>query len=140
MLFSRRLLLCNVFLAMLGGTRANCAASLGLVEGHLNILSLKEVELAHEKSRQVTPKAHPQNYSEYPLIILSKDGQREVARVIADREGNYRVTLPPGDYILDVQRGASGRPLGYLRAEPHSFTILPNQTVRVDMDIDTGVR
>ena len=82
---------------MLGGTRANCAASPGLVEGHLNILSLKEVELAHEKSRQVTPKAHPQNYSEYPLIILSKDGQREVARVIADREGNYRVTLPPGD-------------------------------------------
>ena len=136
MRFPQRLLLCTVFLAVLGGTRANCAASPGFVEGHLNIVSLREVELAHEKSPRVMPKAHPQNYAEFPLIILSKDGKREVASALADREGNYRVTLPPGDYILDV----AGRGRGLLRAEPQSFTIVSNQTVRVEMNIDTGIR
>jgi hypothetical protein len=136
MRFSQRLLLYAVFLAVLGGTRANCAAPPGFVEGHLNIVSLKEVELAHEKSRRVLPTKHSQNYAEYPLIILSKDGKREVARAIADREGNFRVTLPPGDYILDV----AGRGHGPLRAEPQPFTIVSNQTVRIDMNIDTGIR
>jgi hypothetical protein len=136
MRFSERLLLCTVFLAVLGGTRANCAAAPGFVEGHLNIVSLKEVELAHEKSPRELPTKHSQNYAEYPLIILSQDGRREVARAIADREGNYRVTLPPGDYVLDV----AGRGHGLLRAEPRRFTVVSKETVRVDMDIDTGVR
>ena len=47
-----------------------------------------------------------ENYAEYPLIILSRDGKKEIARVTADENGNYRVALPPGDYVLDVQ----GRP------------------------------
>ena len=44
--------------------------------------------------------------------------------------------LPPGDYVLDVQRRARG----HVRAKPQRFTIVSNHTVRVDMDIDTGVR
>jgi hypothetical protein len=56
--------------------------------------------------------------------------------VTADAEGNYRLALPPGDYILDVEGRAPKR----LRATRRPFTVLPNQTVRVDMDIDTGIR
>ena len=123
-------------MAVLAGTWSNFAASPGFVEGHLSIASLKEVELAHEKSPTVTSKAHPQNYDEYPLIVLTSNGQRRVARAIADREGNYRVGLPPGDYILDVQ----GRGPGGIRATPRPFTVISNQTVRVDMNIDTGIR
>ena len=44
-----------------------------------------------------------ENYADYPLIILSHDGEKEIARVTADENGNYRVALPPGDYVLDVQ-------------------------------------
>ena len=33
-----------------------------------------------------------------PLIILSPDGKKEIMRVTADGNGNYRATLPPGDY------------------------------------------
>jgi hypothetical protein len=43
------------------------------------------------------------DYAEYPLIILSQDGKKQVARVTADENGKYRAALPPGDYILDVQ-------------------------------------
>ena len=31
-----------------------------------------------------------ENYVDYPLVILSRDKQTEVARVTADENGNYR--------------------------------------------------
>jgi len=104
----------------------------GFVEGHLKIISGKEVELADGNAPAITA----ENYAEYPLIILSHDGKKEIARVTADGNGNYRTALPPGDYVLDVQRRARG----HVRAKPQRFTVVSDQTVRVDMDIDTGVR
>jgi len=44
--------------------------------------------------------------------------------------------LPPGDYILDVLGRAPKR----IRAEAQPFTVVSGQTVRVDMNVDTGVR
>jgi hypothetical protein len=104
----------------------------GFLEGHLKIFSLKEVELAD----QAPSKMAATNYSDYPLVILSQNEKREIARITADADGNYRITLPPGDYILD----AEGRSHAHVRAKPQPFTIVSNQTKRVDMDIDTGIR
>jgi hypothetical protein len=118
---------------VLAGISSNRATVPGFLEGHLKIVSLKEVELAEETPSKVTT----ENYSNYPLIILSQDGQKEVARVTADGNGNYRVPLPPGDYVLDVQ---GRKPKGHLRAKPRRFTVVSNQTVHIDMDIDTGIR
>jgi len=59
-----------------------------------------------------------------------------LARVTVDENGSYRVALSAGDYALDVQ----GRSRGEVRATPQPFTIVANQTVRVDMAIDTGNR
>ena len=108
------------------------AAAPGFVKGHLKIVSPKEVDLADGKPPSITS----ESYAEYPLIILSKDGKNEVAPITADGNGNYHAALPPGDYVLDVQRRAPG----HVRAKPQRFTVVSNQTVRVDMDIDTGVR
>jgi hypothetical protein len=104
----------------------------GFVEGHLKIVSGKEVELADGNAPAMTA----ENYAQYPLIILSQGEKKEIARVTADENGNYRTALPPGDYVLDVK----GRARGHVRARPRRFTVVSNQTVRVDMDIDTGVR
>jgi hypothetical protein len=105
----------------------------GFLEGHLRILAFKDVELAEGNP----PKFSGANYAEYPLIVLSQDGKKEMARVTADGNGHYRLALPPGDYILDVE----GRPpKGHVRAKPQRFTVASNQTIHVDMDIDTGVR
>jgi hypothetical protein len=109
------------------------AAPTGFVEGHLKIVSPKEVELADETPSKITA----ENYADYPLIILSRDGEKEIARVTADESGKYRVALPPGNYVLDVQ---GRRPKGHVRAKQQPFTIISNQTVRVDMSIDTGIR
>jgi len=119
-----------VFGLLAGGVLIS-AAQQGFVEGHLKILSPKEVELADE-----TPsKMAAANYADYPLIVMSRDQQREIARVTADDNGNYRIALPPGEYVLDVQN----RRRRHVRAMPQPFTIVANQTVHVDMAIDTGV-
>jgi hypothetical protein len=118
---------------VLAGISSIRAAAPGFLEGHLKIVSVKEVELADGKP---PTKAMSENYSEYPLIIRSRDGEKEIARITADGNGNYRLSLPPGDYILDVK----GRRPGGIRAKPKSFTVVSNQTVRVDMNIDTGIR
>ena len=104
----------------------------GFLEGNLRILAFKDVELAGQNP----PKFSTGNYPEYPLIILSSDRTKEVAHVTADRDGNFQVALPPGNYLLDVQ----DRRRKHVRATPQPFTVLSNQTVHVDMNIDTGVR
>jgi hypothetical protein len=114
------------------GAPSSDAQPSGIMEGHLRIVSLKEVELADE-----TPsKGTAENDVGYPLIILSRDGKKEITRINADGSGNYRAALPPGAYVLDVQ----GRARGHLRATPQPFKVAAGETVRVDMDIDTGVR
>ena len=77
-----------------------------------------------------------ENYADYPLIVLSQEGKKEIMRITADEQGNYRVALPPDDYVLDVQ----GRAPGHVCAKEQPFTVVANQTVRVDMDLDTGIR
>jgi hypothetical protein len=118
---------------VLAGTALSNPARRGFVEGHLTIVSRNEVELADGTPDNVTA----ETYAEYPLIVLSHDGKKEIARVAADEKGNYRLALPPGDYILDVQ----GRtPKGHVRTKPQRFTVASNRITRVDMGVDTGVR
>ena len=131
MRFKHLILSCLSLIA--GACLASDNAPVGFLEGRLRILANKEVELAEGNP----PKFSAADYAEYPLIILSQDGKKEIARLMADENGKYRVALPPGDYILDVR----GRiPTGRMRAKPQSFKVVSNQTVHVDMDVDTGVR
>ncbi len=117
---------------ILVGTASIKAAPQGFVEGHLKIVSPKAVEPSDNMPR---PAIAPETYAEFPLIILSQDGKNEIAHVTADENGNYRIALPPGNYVLDVQGRVSKR----LRARPQQFTVVSNQTVRVDMSIFIGL-
>jgi hypothetical protein len=128
----KSLIFACLFLVPIGCFASDNAAP-GFVEGYLRILAFRDVEL----SDGTPSKFSGGNYSEYPLIILSQDGKKEIARVTADGSGAYRVALRPGDYILDVK----GRvPKGHVRAKPQRFSVASDQTVHVDMNIDTGIR
>jgi hypothetical protein len=114
------------------GTASVKAAPRGFMEGHLKIVFLSPVEPSDDMPR---PEIAPESYAAYPLIILSAEARREVAHLTADEHGNYRAALPPGAYILDVAH----RPATGVRATPQSFTVISNQTVRVDMRIFAGL-
>lgn len=115
-----------------GGIRAADGVAPGFLEGHLMITAPQGVQVAEAK----TAKGAPGDYARYPLVILSRADHREVARVTADKDGNYRVALPPGDYVLD----ALGRAPGHVRATPKPFSVVSSRTVHADFELDTGVR
>jgi hypothetical protein len=118
---------------MLAGTASSKAEPQGFMEGHLKIVVIRPVEPDN------VPQPAPETYAAYPLIILSQDGKREIARLTADKSGNYRTALPPGAYILVVQeRPAEERAAERIHAPRQPFTVVPNQTVRVDMSIFIG--
>lgn len=131
-MFLRYLIVACLFLFPAGCTASDNAQPLGFLQGHLKILSLKTVEPSDGNLPAVTA----QTYAEYPLVVLSQDRKKEIATVTADSKGSYRLALPPGTYVLDVQ----DRARKHVRAKPQPFTVVPNQTVQVDMDMDTGVR
>ena len=121
-------------LLMLAGSASIKAAPQGFMEGHLKIVVIRAVEPDN------MPQSAPETYAEYPLTILSQDGKREIARLTADKSGNYHAALPPGAYILAVQeRPAEERTAERIHANRQPFTVVPNQTVRVDMTIFTGL-
>jgi hypothetical protein len=128
----------TILFVLLHAPRTSGGVPPGSIEGHLKIASHKEVELAgtDEKPPAGSGKTESPVYESFPLIVLSRDGKKEIARFMADEKGNYHAELPPGDYTLDVQ----GRRPGGIRAKPQPFTVAPGQTVHVDMDIDIGVR
>lgn len=122
---------CCVFL-VLACRLASDDAVLGFLEGRLRILVFKDVELAEGNTSKFSA-----DYGEYPLIIRSEDGKREIARVTADENGKYRVPLRPGDYVLDVH-GSMRK--GQVGAKPQPFKVVANQTVHVDMNVYSRVR
>ena len=131
-MFLKFLIAGGLFLIPLGGIRADDAVSPGFLEGHLKIVSPQPVQVAEAGPSKGTTAV----YAEYPLVVLRGKGQKEIARVTADEDGNYRVALPPGDYVLD----AKGRAPGHVRATPVRFSVVSNQSVHVDFELDTGIR
>ena len=123
-----------LILVGLVGIASISAAPQGFLEGHLKIVSGRPVQPDDENTAIETPTMAAGNYADYPLIVLTQRERKEVTRIIADKGGNYRVALAPGDYVLDVE-GRVARRL-HVRAQP--FTIVPNETVHVDMTITTG--
>ena len=132
-MFPKNLIVGCIFLVLAGSATSSDALPSGTMEGHLKIVSPKAVEPSDNMPR---PAVAPETYAEYPLIILSQDGKKEIAQVTPDENGRYRVELPAGAYILDVKDRAAKR----IRAKPQPFTVISSQTVRVDMNIFTGFR
>ena len=120
-----------IFLILVGTASIKAAPPQAFMEGHLKVVVVRPVEPDNIPQ--------PETYADYPLIILSQDGKREIARLTTDKSGNYRVALPPGAYILTVQeRPVEERAAERIHANPQPFTVVSNQTVRVDMSIFIG--
>ena len=117
---------------LLAGTTTINAAQQGFLEGHLKIIFGMAVGESDEMPRA---EGAPQSYAKYPLIVLSQEDKKEIAQVPVDHSGNYRVTLPPGNYVLDIQ----DRVAKHTRAAPRPFTVVSNQTVHVDMNVVIGM-
>ncbi len=104
----------------------------GYLEGHVAIGPLVPVERVGVPS----PTAPPEVYAARVLIVYSEDGKTEIARQRLDARGNYRFELAPGFYFFDAQKLGIDRVAGL----PVTVKIESGQTVRLDLEIDTGIR
>jgi hypothetical protein len=104
----------------------------GSLEGHVNIGPLLPVQRVGD----ATPTVPPEAYSARQIIIYQADGKTVVTKQTPDKDGNYRVELAPGTYVVGMARVGIDRARGL----PATVTITSGQTTRLDIDIDTGIR
>jgi len=65
----------------------------------------------------------------YQINIYRDDGVTLAAQTSSDADGNYRIGLAPGDYVIDP-------PGKYF----YEVTVVSKETAEVDLVVDTGVR
>ncbi len=104
----------------------------GVLAGHVSIGPLTPVE----RVGVPTPTVPPEVYAARQVIIYHADGQKEVTRLKLDANGNYTVTLAPGQYVVNMARSGPGGP----RNLPATVTITSNLTTTLDISVDTGIR
>lgn len=103
----------------------------GIVEGRVQILRSGGAKLADD----ISTKKEKAPLTDYPVVVLSKDGKTEISQVTLDGEGRFHFNLPAGDYLLDVKRNARNR----LRVSARSFTVVAGQTVHVDLTVESAI-
>jgi hypothetical protein len=104
----------------------------GTLEGHVTIGPL--VPVAREGEPEPTPR--PEVYASRQIVIYAQDGRTEITRVQFDGKGNYRVTLPVGTYVVDINHVGIDHGIDL----PKTVEILSRQVTRLDVEIDTGIR
>ena len=104
----------------------------GSLQGHVNIGPLTPVERAGVPTATVPP----QVYAARQLVLYKEDGTTEISRIKLNDQGDYRVELAPGTYVLGLVRSGIDR----TRELPATVTITSGATTTVDVSIDTGIR
>ena len=125
-----RLLVTAAMMLVFGASMDAAAPVAGIIEGQLKILSENGASLDG-----VSRKDEKAPCEKCALVILSKNDRSEIAQVTTDKEGRFRVSLPAGDYILELKRSGRIRLLG----APKEFTITAEKTVHVEMDVESAV-
>ena len=103
----------------------------GILEGVVTIGPLSPVETPGEK-----PPVPPEVYEARKVMVYDQSGSRLVVQVDIDGEGGYRVELEPGSYTVDINRIG----IDFSKDLPKKVEIVSGGTVRLDIDIDTGIR
>jgi hypothetical protein len=120
-----------VAIACIAACSATAQAS-GTLEGHVTIGPL--VPVVRQGEPEPTPA--PEVYAARQIVVFARDGQTEVARAQVDAGGDYRVTLPAGTYVVDINHAGIDRAADL----PKTVQISAGQVTRLDVDIDTGIR
>ena len=107
------------------------ASEPGILQGKVTIGPLVPVE-----QEGVTYEVPCEVYELRKVIIYKKNGRDLVKEVDIDCDGRYRVELSPGTYIVDINH------IGIDNSSdvPAEVKIISQQTTRLDIDIDTGIR
>jgi hypothetical protein len=109
---------------------ANVKSNMGVLEGKVIVGPICPVERVG-----VLCPVPPEAYTSRAVIVYAGDGKIEIARQNLDETGNYRINLPPGNYIVKTwQPGVLGA------GAAHNINIRSGEITELNLDIDTGIR
>ena len=103
----------------------------GILHGNVSIGPISPVERPGE-----TPTIPCEVYEARKIMVYDKKGNKLIQQIDIDCDSRYRTELKPGIYTIDINRIG----IDHSSDVPQSVEIKPNITVRLDIDIDTGIR
>ncbi len=113
---------------------AGCASTVqvtGFLEGKVTIGPIYPVEKPGPP-----PPTPPEVYQARKIMVYDENRTKLIKQVDIDGNGNYRVELAAGVYIVDINRIG----IDHSGQVPRKVDIKTGQTVKLDVDIDTGIR
>lgn len=69
------------------------------------------------------------------VIVLGSPKSSPFATVESDKDGRYKIMLPPGEYAIQPVGGSS-----LPRCETKNITIEPSKIIKANLSCDTGIR
>lgn len=142
----RKLLFLGTAVVIIGIVAAVVAAALwqpertvevgegGFLEGTVTFVGLPcPPEEVSGRPPQVPSCSGP--YPNYGIVVYGADGITEVARTTSDQDGNYKISLVPGDYVIYTPNGPFESDL-----KANWAAITSEETIKLDLVVDTGVR
>jgi hypothetical protein len=75
-------------------------------------------------------------YEARKVMVYDKNHNNLVRQVDIDCNGHYHVELEPGFYVIDINRIG----IDHSSEVPTKIKIKPQDTLLLDIDIDTGIR
>lgn len=85
---------------------------------------------------ETPPPIPPEVYAARTIQIFAADGATLVTNVKINPDGTYMVTLPSGNFVVNLTRTG----IDHARGLPKTITISSGMTLTLDIDIDTGIR
>jgi len=107
-----------------------------VVRGHLDIGPLCPVE---RNPPDPACQPGPAQYNQYKIVVYDAAHKTLLNSVALDAQGNYRIALQPGTYVIDISPHPDGR-IGGASGVPRQVQVKSGETVTVDISIDTGIR
>ncbi len=112
---------------------AGCVAEgqKGTLSGHVTIGPLCPVEPCNVTQEQIEA-----SYASRKILIYDASGQSVLEQVSIDKNGNYRIELNAGNYVVDIPHTGVGGSSDL----PREIKIGAGKTITLNIDIDTGIR
>ncbi|MFC1874366.1 hypothetical protein ACFLYX_03595 [Chloroflexota bacterium] len=123
-----------LLMLMVGWLLAGCspaATATGMLEGNVSIGPLQPVERPGEK-----PPVPCEVYEARKIMVYDKSGKKLLEQVDIDCQGHYRVDLKPAIYTVDINRLG----IDHSFEVPVQIEIKSGESIKLDIDIDTGIR
>lgn len=115
--------------------RNECSLSplsqMGVLEGKVTVGPICPVERVDQPCP--VPEAA---YTSREVVVYKTDETTEVARQHFTKDGNYKFELAPGIYIINTPRQG----VGGSKDLPQTVIIKVGETLKLNFDIDTGIR